>query len=336
MRVFIYEWVTGGGLVEQPGSLPESLLTEGASMLGALVADFGAIAGAQVVVLQDIRLDGLQLPDCEIIEIHSDLHHQEEFERLAAEADHTLVIAPEIDNVLHQTHELVRASGGKLLSPGADFVQLTSDKHQTALALERAGIPVPKAILLEADEERLPTDFVYPAVIKPVHGAGSQHTLLVDCPRDEPPPYPWPRRLEQYIPGLAVSVSFLCGPDHRTALPVCHQNLSTDGRFSYQGGALLCDRQQAMRASELANSALDVLPRSLGYVGVDLVLGKHADGSEDVVIEVNPRITTSYVGLRAATKDNLAMAMLENAAGRLVSPDFQQTALEFLADGTIR
>jgi len=336
MRIFLYEWVTGGGLVEQSGSLPQSLLIEGASMLSALAADFNAIDDAQAVVLKDIRLDDLPLPNCEIIEVHSDSHHHGEFEQLAAEADHTLVVAPEIDDILYHTLERARAAGARLLASDAEFILLTSDKHKTALHLQRAGVPVPEAVVIAADKERLPHDFTYPAVIKPVHGAGSQHTLLVASAGDEPPPYPWPRRLEQYCPGMAMSVAFLCGPAHRTALPACHQHLSSDGRFSYTGGALLQDLQLARRATTLAERALDALPAAIGYVGLDLVLGKLADGSEDVVIEVNPRITTSYVGLRAATEDNLAAAMIENAAGRMVSPSFVDTPLEFLVDGTIR
>ena len=46
MHIFLYEWVTGGGLVEEPGPLPASLLTEGAAMLSALATDFSAIDGS--------------------------------------------------------------------------------------------------------------------------------------------------------------------------------------------------------------------------------------------------------------------------------------------------
>ena len=57
------------------------------------------------------------------------------------------------------------------------------------------------------------------------------------------------------------------------------------------------------------------MPPTVGYVGVDLVLGREPDGSEDVVIEINPRLTTSYVGLRAAARTNLAEAMWQVAQG---------------------
>ncbi len=335
MHFFLYEWVTGGGLVEEPGPLPGSLLTEGAAMLTALAADFLAIDGGRVSVLRDIRADDLVLPGCEAVEVHSREHQREEFAQLAAEADHTLVIAPEIDNVLLQSNVMAREAGGRLLAAEDPFVELASDKHLTAERLAKAGVPVPEAILLEADHERLPADFSYPAVLKPVHGAGSQHTMLVASARDETPPYCWPRRLERFYAGIAASVSFLCGPAHRVPLPACRQHLAGDGRFTYTGGSRLLESELARRATALADRALEALPPALGYVGVDLVLGKSADGCEDVVVEVNPRLTTSYVGLRAIAQDNLAAAMLENAAGRVVSPRFSDHAIEFFSDGTV-
>ena len=335
MHFFLYEWVTGGGLVEEPGPLPRSLLTEGAAMLTALAADLLAIDGGRVSVLRDMRWDDLALPGCEVVEVQSNAHQREEFARLAASADHTLVIAPEIDNILLRTNHLAHEAGGRLLAASDQFVAIASDKHLTAQRLAATGVPVPEAILLDADEERLPRDFPYPAVLKPVHGAGSQHTLLVANAHDEPPPYSWPRRLERFCPGIAASVSFLCGPEHRIPLPACRQHLSGDGRYTYTGGARLMEAQLVRRATALADRALEALPPALGYVGIDLVLGRSGDGSEDVVLEVNPRLTTSYVGLRAIALDNLAAAMLENAAGRAVSPRFSDAAVEFFADGAI-
>jgi predicted ATP-grasp superfamily ATP-dependent carboligase len=47
-----------------------------------------------------------------------------------------------------------------------------------------------------------------------------------------------------------------------------------------------------------------------------MVLSQSNDQSKDRIIEINPRLTTSYVGLRAAVEQNLAAIMLELAAGR--------------------
>ena len=117
MHVFLYEWITGGGLIEQTGALPASLLAEGSAMITALAADFTAIEDCQVTVLRDIRLDDLVFSGCDVIDVHSMPHHEDEMSRLAATADHTLVVAPEFDNVLLKTLALTRQAGGKLLAP---------------------------------------------------------------------------------------------------------------------------------------------------------------------------------------------------------------------------
>ncbi len=336
MHIFLYEWITGGGLVEEPSPLPESLLIEGQAMLTALATDFSVLPDTRVTVLRDARLDAMSLYKCEAIEVHSREHHLEEFSRLAAEADHTVVIAPEFDAILADSVNLARKSGARLIAASDDFIAITSHKQRTAEHLAAAGVPVPEAILLDADVEKLPVDFAYPGVLKPLDGAGSQHTFLVMSRFDEPPPYPWPRRLERFAPGIAASVAFLCGPKHRVPLAACRQHLTDNGRFGYLGGSLLWETELAERATKLTDRALAALPPALGYVGVDLVIGQAEDGSEDVVIEVNPRLTTSYVGLRAMTHDNLAAAILENAAGREFVPKFRLDPLEFSATGAVR
>ena len=111
--------------------------------------------------------------------------------------------------------------------------------------------------------------------------------------------------------------------------------LSGDGHFAYVGGSRLAQAELNRRATDLASRALAALPEAKGYVGVDLILGNAADGSEDVVIEVNPRLTTSYVGLRAMTNGNLAEAMWQIANGEQMSIEFNDSQVQFLANGAV-
>src|SRR5262249_42097316 len=160
-------------------------------------------------------------------------------------------------------------------------------------------------------EQEGPLDF--PLVIKPRHGAGSQATFLANRPEDldtclaqfrtECPDDDW--LLERFVPGRPVSVSFLIGPCRQIPLLPAAQQLSSDGRFRYQGGHLPLPAFLAGRAVQLAGKAVAAVPGLQGYAGVDLVLGNAVDGSEDCVIEINPRLTTSYVGLRVLAETNL-------------------------------
>ncbi len=91
----------------------------------------------------------------------------------------------------------------------------------------------------------------------------------------------------------------------------------------------------AVRSVEIAARAVASLPRPLGYLGVDLVLGSDPRGAEDTVIEINPRLTTSYVGLRALCQANLAQAMIDVASGREVELCWQARSLQFDSAGNL-
>jgi hypothetical protein len=334
MHLFVYEWATGGGLVEEPGALPASLVREGTAMISALAADLLRMEGCRVTTLRDPRVLQLAMPGCEVVDVWSKSSHREEIERLAATADGTIVIAPELDDILLNTARRVVTGGGRLLSPSPDFIRLAANKHHTCQALAAAGLPVPEGRVVEADEP-LPAAFPYPAVLKPVDGAGSQDIYVLSGPHDTPPAYAWPRRLERYLPGLAASVALVCGPAGRVPLAACKQRISTDGRLRYLGGELPLPAGLQARAVDLAARALAALPPAVGYVGVDLVLGREPDGRDDAVIEVNPRLTTSYVGLRAAAQYNLARAIWEAAQGKLPQIEFSPRPIEFDPSGNV-
>ncbi len=334
MHVFVYEWATGGGLVEEPGPLPASLVREGTAMIGALAADLVRMDGCRVSALREPRVLHLALPGSEVVDVLSKFSHAEEFERLAAEADATILIAPEFDGILLKAAERVAASGGRLFSPSPEFIRIAANKHRTCEVLAAAGVPTPHGVVVDADKP-LPADFTYPAVLKPVDGAGSQETYVVSGPHDAIPAYAWPRRLERYIPGLPASVALLCGPAERLSLMPCKQRISDDGRLRYLGGELPLPAGLAERATALAERALDALPPAIGYVGVDLVLGRDPHGGEDAVIEVNPRFSTSYVGLRAAAQSNLAEAMWRIGQGESIAVEFAHRPIKFDSAGNV-
>ncbi|MBI3468297.1 MAG: ATP-grasp domain-containing protein [Planctomycetes bacterium] len=344
-------------------------------MLRALVADFAAAAGAEVCTLRSAALGAAELlwptqrgresisvndssygkadwpkstPDpLSAARVHAAQtleDEQRQFDRLASAADWTVVIAPETAGVLLNRCRRVVSLGGRLLGPSPEFVALTSDKHLTAEHLRRADVPSPQGIALSAGD-RLPEAFPYPAVLKPCDGAGSQDVRFIAdrLSAHTAPTISVPSRLEHFCPGRAVSVAAMCGPEGCFTLPPCRQHLSGDGRFEYLGGSLplaqgvITDGAESLsqRAERLARTALAALPPPFGYVGLDLVLGPASDGTQDFVIEVNPRLTTSYVGLRAAAQSNLAEAMLGIAEGRGAHLAFRRSAVEFTADGTV-
>jgi predicted ATP-grasp superfamily ATP-dependent carboligase len=218
-----------------------------------------------------------------------------------------------------------------MLSPGTTLIAMTANKQTTLDHLGRRQFPVPHGELLSADAAAL-AKIPFPAVLKPVDGCGSQGLQLLGNMAELPAglePGQW--RLEELIPGQAVSVAVLCGPQERYALPACEQRLSSDGRFTYLGGRFRLPPKLDGRARNLALAVMKALPPTTGYVGIDLVLGDAADGSGDRIIEINPRLTTSYIGLRELAESNLAAAMLAVAEGKPADLRFSNKEIEFSA-----
>src|SRR5262249_2311737 len=157
---------------------PASLLREGAAMVGALAADFLRIRGCRVSALHDPRVLQLALPGCDVVDVLSRTSHREEFERLTTTEEATDLIEPESDDDLIKAAKTAASSSSRLISPSPNFIRIAGDKQRTCERLTAASVPVPNGKLLEP-EETLPADFSYPAVLKPVNGAGSQDTFLI-------------------------------------------------------------------------------------------------------------------------------------------------------------
>jgi predicted ATP-grasp superfamily ATP-dependent carboligase len=293
MRVFIYEAICAGAL---GNDVPASLRREGSAMLSAVAEDFRRLPGIEVVTLLD---------------------DDARFREVAAACEGTLVIAPEFDDLLRSRSQTVVDVGGRLLGSLPNAIRLTGDKLATAEFWRMHGVAHPQTELRESA-------VAPPWVLKPRHGAGSQATFLI---RDRAE-YDTARRtaneespggeyiLQRYVAGHAVSVALLIGPTRTIPLLPARQHLSNDGRFRYEGGSLPLPEPLATRAILLAQEAVAGIAGLQGYVGVDLVLGE----TEDYAIEINPRLTTSYIGLRQLCQQNLAELMLRCARGEPIGP----------------
>jgi len=309
MRVFVYEYMTATGIGRDPSSPEHGMYCEGCAMRDALVADFAMIPAVEVLVCADKT------------------------------ADWSLVIAPESDGILFQTARQMFDRRSQLLGSSLATIQLCTDKLALSHHWREHSIPTP------ATTDREPTRCeVFPVVWKPQDGAGSTATFKLNSAFDiasakarlAAENHTGPMILQEFVPGRAASLAFLCGPRGHVPLLPTFQLLSDDGRFKYLGGELPIPPEFAERAVRLGQRAVDCVPGLLGYVGVDLVLGYAADGSKDYAIEINPRLTTSYVGLRELADFNIAEAMLQAAKGELRDPlRWKPGRVRFGPDGAI-
>lgn len=303
MRIFVYEHITGGGMLDDPRIA--ALAPEGEMMLRALVDDLTAIPGVEATVLRDARLSA-DLP----ASIHT-LRTTEEFwpafRRAADDADAVWPIAPEQDGILTRITGKVIHCDRMLLGCRPDAVEIGASKHATAKVLGRAGLPV---IPVYADDKDVPPE-VNEIVTKPDDGAGCQETRLFSRRaelRDWLQAHPDPKRiLQPFVRGEARSLSMLCC-DGRARLLACNRQKVhiAGGAIRFDGVSVNAVPDRDGRYADLASRIARALPGLWGYCGVDFI--ETAGGP--VVVEVNPRLTTSYAGLRRAIGLNPAQLVL--------------------------
>ncbi len=310
MRVFVAEYVCGGGLLATSvDAVPAGLRREGAAMLSALVAD--ATEVSEVVVPVDPRLapDLSRYRALSTIEILPKRGLWPQWVRAAEGCDAAIIVAPESDGVLAQGVAMLRAGGVDCIAGSGDFLRVASDKVLTAKVLHAAGVSHPIFMAHGERRQKLKLQKCDRFVVKPRDGCGTRQIARFDdldaaiaamMPSDI---------LQQWRPGRAISVSFIASGGNLRFLPAVSQLFHAD-TCEYAGGqGPLCDDDQR-RATAIASRAVEAMPPTArGFIGMDLLLGERP--SEDCVIEINPRLTTSYVGLRKMTSCNLAAQILE-------------------------
>jgi len=339
MRVALYEWCCSGGLrgpdaeaVVGPGRFSPAaagLRAEGRAMVEAILRDAARAPDLCIELLLDSHLaaagggagrlpgDAIEIPAGVTVTPVAPGDEQAALVRSASAADFTLIIAPETGGVLAERVAAARAGGARVVLPSGIFIDVATNKQATAVALAAAGVPVPAGRVLQAGES-LPEGFVRPAVAKALASCGGDGLVIVARGADLPPA-PFSRRIEVAVAGQPVGVSVLCGPAATHPLPPVRQRYSAGDQPRYLGGDLDLTPSQSRRATALALRAVRAIGNATGtasgWVGVDMVLGLREDGVDDRVLEVNPRMTTSFVGLSTLSTTSLLGAMLAVATG---------------------
>lgn len=317
-------------------------------MLAGLVADLAGSPRISVEVLWDSRLPGtpLTLPG------GNEREHQErmawrvvsgplaahaELRARAATCDAVWLIAPESDGLLADLARSVEQVGGRLVSPGEGAVRLCGDKLALAEWADRQGVATIATRAYTTGESVEVASF--PLVVKPRDGAGSQSTWrvrdaaeLARVSQELDPQDAWIR--QPYLPGRALSVAGLVtegGGVHW--LPVAEQHLSSDGRFTYLGGSIPARDVDAARCLDRLGAVLATVPGLRGYIGCDLI--ERADTGELVLCEINPRLTTSYVGYRKLFGPGLAQSLVLGEPPIFGDETLPTRTVSFQADGEV-
>ena len=280
---------------------------------------------------------------------------QRQFRELAAASDAVLVIAPETNGQLADRVRQVMSLGVKSLNCSPAAIELCGDKLRLARHFEAHSLPTVPTEIIDWTHERPQESHINEWVIKPRDGAGSWLTFRVrtDSPEE------WQRAatayasagishnalVQPFVAGLPLSVGCLCQPNGEVEIfPIGQQRLSHN--FEYLGGSIPASLPAVTEVAvrDLIQRACATIPGLNGHIGFDLLL-PDADPTRPLIVEINPRLTTSYVGYRRLSASNLAARWLHgagllkdaNISPRSLSPlKWLPRRIEFDASGNTR
>ncbi|WP_181376140.1 ATP-grasp domain-containing protein [Novimethylophilus kurashikiensis] len=325
LKVFVCEFITGGGLYNAP--LPDSLAREGQAMLEAMLHDIGAIPGVSLTTTRDIRLPVLEMAGIEVIQVAGDIDQC--WTQCIDEADLVWAVAPESGGELQR---LASMAQHKWLGCSPEAIRLATSKSATAHRLRAHGVPT-VATFFPDDNGWIGASEKW--VAKPDDGVGCGDMRIFD---DAELLKEWlndgrtdTHVIQPWLPGEATSLSMLCR-DGIAQLLSCNRQLieTCQGEFHYRGSRLNDFSAHWDVFQALASQVAAAMPELYGYVGVDAMLHQ----GQLTVLEVNPRLTTSYAGLRQAIGLNPAELLLDlHYNGRFVETGlFQRNIVEVNVD----
>jgi predicted ATP-grasp superfamily ATP-dependent carboligase len=369
LRIFVFEFVTGGGLAGRP--VPRSLAREGLAMRTALLEDLAAIGDHAIVASTDVRFAhgaprGVDLVP--IVSVAGGLHSStgargalsevegqafRQVDALVDAADAVWLIAPETDRCLERLASRIERRGTRLLGSGAAAIRIAADKSRLPRRLAGVGLhhPETSSIASGKDARMAARRLGYPVVVKPARGAGghgvrlarheSELAVAVDAAyransisglgRRTSNSEGGPLVMQRFVRGRAASVSLVADGHRAVPLAVNEQRITAAAAFRYGGGSTPLDHPQAAAAADAAAQTCAAIPGLHGYVGVDLVL----TDTGPIVIEVNPRLTLAYLGLRVTVDENVAALAMAACEGRLPAPLTPRRRTHFTASGRI-
>ena len=327
--LLVYEFFTGGGCLGK--DIPADLAVEALGMLWALLVDFRLWGEVRTIAAIDSRVEdripGLNrntLPANQVIPISEDCWN-DPFSMLLECCDAALIIAPETDDILTSLTRQAEKANIPVLGSCSAAVSIAGNKASCYKVFQNKKLPLPPTQCLCFDSAAdLLRQMSFPIVIKPIDGAGSDGVCCIRGGDDIEDALEHVRSatshdqflLQPFITGQHISVSVLSTQNRCMPISLNEQLVETGARMKYHGSRVPLVDSSAPAAMELACSAVKSIQGLKGYVGVDLIL---AEGSAQL-IEINPRLTTSYVGLRQVCHLNLA-EVIWNACMHGIMPE---------------
>ncbi len=327
MNLLIYEHFSAGGFRKEESA--SSVLSEGFAMLRTAIKE-AKNAGHSVTTILDGQIAEFNPPlDADRrITSASLLDAEDSLFEIAGDCDATYIIAPATDDKLQILAQRMQQSKVTCLTSTARAIAEASNKALLHKKLSNLGLKSPKTIAFAPTEdpnaaaEAVNNQLGFPAILKPSKSDGCEALSIVENEQQTRNAIARFSNFEghnfiaqEFVQGIAASVSLITNGKEAWPITLNQQNISLNSPSrdsTYNGGTTPFNHKQTTSAFTAAKRVTESIDGLQGYIGVDVVLTR----KEPIIIEINPRLTTSYIGISRISRMNLMQAIVDSILKR--------------------
>ncbi|MEQ1622058.1 MAG: ATP-grasp domain-containing protein [Methylococcales bacterium] len=308
MKILIFEYITAGGFNNQ--EIPDSLAKEGRLMLTSLLEILSLMPQHQVTVVLEPRFYYLAGADYNSIKIAPEQDAVEQFVLAIADFDAIWPIAPEFNGILQLLCQAVTSLDKTILASSASAVAIAGDKYKTYQRLSNSQIATVPTQIFKSD---IVQENSGEYIVKPVDGVGCVDSYLLTQADDYLKMHDRAGNyiIQPHIKGDKTSLSCLFKQGKAWLVCVNLQKFKVIDKQYHLAQVVVNHRPVTNAYQVIAEDIARAMPDLWGYVGIDLI-----ETTEKIlVLEINPRLTTSFTGIYAAMGINIAEAVLQLLVG---------------------
>ena len=296
-KILIYEYFTGGGMLNE--ELSGEIIHE-AELIRSMIHMHGIKSKLFTTkYFIDHRISSESTHDNIVVKDSTTKYDR----KLLKEFDFILPIIPEENLELFNYIKYLENNKIKCLTSNSTTIKLCSDKLYLYHYLSKNNIATPSTY-----EKNIIATKKNKYIVKDRYGYGCSHVELFTN-KNISKPLLSNKVYQDYIEGKSYSLSLYFSKNNFKLLSINEQKFIIK-KSKYKLSTLIVNikHNHYVRIIALIANLNRLLPGLFGYIGIDLIIS----GNQIYVIEINPRLTTSFAAIYRTFGINLLDLIVEN------------------------
>jgi len=301
MGILVYEYFLGQ---ELNNSFSSAMLKEAKLMVGSVANDLKKYypdANISLLINKEYK---------NIFESHTIVVRNykknivEEIISYRGDFEDIMIIAPEEDNILYEIINKLEKQGIKTINCNSEFIKISSNKLKINNYLKKSSHAKKHIIKTDSNYKKFPKN--KKIVAKIIDGVGSENLFIFNDRHELEKNKKFIKEkhiFQEFIEGNIVSINIISNGKKKFIISINEQiykkksnnEIILDsiniGKFNYMYDLF----------KTFSSIILNNFEGSYGFIGIDAIL---TDENKILFLEINPRFTTSYIGLSKSLNFN--------------------------------